>query len=185
MKVLVKQACQIDDVVMGPNIHKKPGTFDVSGSLLLHPYFVLLMKDEKISIVEMIEKDFEELEASAKAQKIKGDDLDPCVIAACEKFAEEISKKKNEKEEDDEESDSSDSDSSDADSPEELEAGNGQADSEQEKLPSSENLDEVKKSEADEILKAEFDALHEKAKRLNKNEKKRYDELKAVLKIEE
>lgn len=178
MKVLVKQSCQIEDMVMGPNIHKKPGTFIVPGFFVFHPYFVSLVKDEKIKILEADESEFKDSEeAAAIRAKFDVKDVDAHMIAVLEGIIT--------KEGDDEESDDSDDDASDDESSQGSESDEDQTGSESKVVSPGENADEVKKDEAEELLRAEYEALHEKAKRLNKSEKKRYDELKSVLKIEE
>lgn len=183
MKISVKQACEIDGKTFGPNIHKKPGTFIVPGSFVFIPFFVALVKDEKIKILEVSEQDMKEMEE--KGKELKNFEPDPIIIS----ILDSLGVLEQTKEEGDEESDDSDDDSSDDESSEGSKAGNGEADSSQEVVqsgsPSSEDVGEVKKDEAEELMKAEYAELHEKAKRLNKNEKKRYDELKKVLKIEE
>lgn len=185
MHVLFKQACEIEGKKFGPNIYKKPGVFECPVHFLLDWFFVALLKDAKAKIQFISEKEIDQLEAlfKAHAEKVEKEtgkefEVDPFLISLIDSLIPKESK--------DEESDSAGGDSdSDVDLDKGEQTPSNDETFDEEKLSSSEDVNE----EAQDLVKSEeqkeYDLLHEKAKRLNNKEKKRYEELKLKLKIEE
>jgi hypothetical protein len=189
MHVLFKQQCEIEGMKFGPNIHKKPGVFTCPVHFLLDWFFVGLLKDQRAKIQSITQEEVDSLEGLFKAhaekvEKVTGKEfeVDPFLISLIDGLLPK------EEESKDEESDSTggsgDSDV-DADKGEQKETVQDEQSEDGEKLlPSESSNDETQDVVVSEDQK-EFDLLHKKVKRLNNIEKKRYEELKAKLKIEE
>jgi hypothetical protein len=178
MKVKFKQACELEGRTYGPDMRKKPGIFDVPGYFIFLAFFVALLKDEKLEILDVSDEDFQEENVP---EKYRAEEPDALVVTIIENIM--MSKEpKEEGEEDETTSDISDSTGASSESSEGSETSEEQSDQNTE---GGEKLPEGEKSDEESAEVKEYKALHEKAKRLNKHEKKRYEELKAKLKIKE
>lgn len=104
MKVLIKQKCEIQDMVLGPERKDKPGTHDVPGSFVHEPTFVALMKDGKAEILDASDEDFENM-----PEDLQGLEPDAVVLDALKALSDK-------KEEAYEKTTSTSDDSSDVDS---------------------------------------------------------------------
>jgi hypothetical protein len=186
MKVLVKQACEIEGHTMGPDMRKKPGIFNVPAYLIFADLFVSLIKSEKISILDISEEEFKEENIPKKYHDVEPD---PVVITIVEGI---LMSKEPKEDEDETTSDSS----SDGDSSDSSDEGNQDSESESseasdvegsKELQASEGTEEKVSEVAEEVKRPSVDEarlkfLEAKIKRLSDKEKKELKALQAKLK---
>jgi hypothetical protein len=173
MKVEFKASCEIDGKEFRVMKRNKPVTHVVAGYFIFIAYFVSLLKDGKAKIVEVSEKDFEDMPEEFEGQK-----PDEFVIDILGQFQDELEKEEPSKE--GEENDETISDSSSS-SDSSVESSEDVKDSEEQ------SSDEVKENDSEEVNEPsedekEFAFLEDKKLRLTNKEKKRHAELKAKLK---
>lgn len=180
MKIKVKQSCILEGQQYGPDLRKKPGTFVVPVFYIVLEYFVALFLEKKIEILEISEEEIKEFEKEFKHNtKVE---VHPEIISVVEGLLmkEEAKDETDTNSSNDGSNDSSGSEATQSENKEgEQKDAEGQSDVQTDAPASSEP-----KNASDE-LKKEYEALHEKAKRLNKTEKARYEELKTILEIKE
>lgn len=194
MKLLVKQACEIEGHTMGPDMRKKPGIFNVPAHLIFAELFVSLLKIEKITILDISEEEFKEENIPKKYHDVEPD---PMVITIVEGILMSKEPKEDEDEttsdssSDGDSSDSSDegtqdsesesSEASDVEGDKELQASEGTDEKASEVVnESSEQLSEEQLQRAKD--EARVQELLKRLKRLSDKEKKELKTLQAKLK---
>lgn len=193
MKVLFKQACEIEGQNFGPDIRKKPREFDVPFYFVFVAYFVALFKDGAIKILDVEESEMNEEDIPKQYQDCEPD---PLIVTVVEGILMAKEPKEEIKEEGGQDGKESSTASDSGDSASESSQGEQSESSEEQSSgqelsqgeSSDQEVSEVKEEEkVEEVGKSheqlEYEALHEKAKRLNNKEKKRYEELKTKLGI--
>lgn len=184
MKIQFTQSFAIDDQEFRIKKKGKAEEAHVPLYFVFLSYFVALFKDEKIKILEVSEEEFSAL-GQDEVMKARFEKVEPdvAIMAAVEHVM--IENKEEEKDEDETDSDSS----TVSDSGSQSQAGSEEQAPTDSNVESGEVIHNDKKpveevSNEVKALQAEYDLLHEKAKRLNKKEKERYEILKTQLKIE-
>lgn len=185
MKCEFKQACEIEGKMFGPDMRKKPGTFNVPGYFVFVAYFIALFGDKKIKILEVSDEDIKEIEEASRSERFKDVEPNEEILSVLESLVtvkEESDEGKDEESSDvvtdgDSTSVGEQSEQSEASQPS-TEVQGEQVQSEQEvKTEESVEASEVKKELLSEEEAKELAFLEEKKLRLTNKEKKRHQEL--------
>ena len=164
MKIEFKQSFEIEGKEFKIKKKDKVEVADVPAFFCFIAYFIALVKEQKVKVLEVNEAEFKDVDF----EKYKISDEDEDFMQA---HLEAVSIEDSEEGSDEESNSIPDSDLSVSDAEEVL-------------TPSEEVKAEVAVEDAEakpSKEEIEFNELHEKAKRLNKNERKRYEELKVKL----